>query len=222
MLYVIGVACPPAGSWYFQISLPVSESNARRNPSIAAEVKTIPPAVTIGPPNVIVPVFIPAIKLPNGTSQTFFPSNRSTAATVPHGGVLQGSPLGESNGVRNIAYGAPVCRANSPCRRSESLAFLRAASSSARGISFTRIGSRFVSTKSKCRCGSYAALPQFTPPTLLGKTSVPCRLGGVKISPVRAALIWSAHHCRSLSSFPQASSGDNFSGTSEIVEAGCV
>src|SRR5580700_11952093 len=103
MLYVIGVACPPAGSWYFQISLPVSESNARRNPSIAADVKTIPPAVTIGPPKVIVPVFIPGIKLPSGTSQTFFPSKRSTAATVPHGGVLQGRPLGESSGVRNIA-----------------------------------------------------------------------------------------------------------------------
>src|SRR6202795_3192863 len=220
MLYVIGVACPPAGSWYFQISLPVSESNARRNPSIAAAVKTIPPAVTIGPPKVIVPVFIPGIKLPNGTSQTFLPTNRSTAATVPQGGVLQGSLLGESSALRNIAYGAPVCLANSPCSRSESVAFLRAASSSARGISFTKIGNRFVSTKRRWRCGSYAALPQFTPPTLLGNTSVPCKLGGVKISPDRAALICSAHHCRSLSSLPHASSTDNFSGTSEIVEAG--
>jgi len=34
---------------------------------------------------VIVPVFIPGMKLPKGTSQTFFPENRSTAATVPHG-----------------------------------------------------------------------------------------------------------------------------------------
>ena len=176
----------------------------------------------MGPPSVIVPVFMPGMKLPNGTSQTFFPSKRSTAATVPQGGALQGSPLGANSGVRNIAKGAPVCRANSPCSRSRSLAFFRASASSSLGISFTRIGKRLASTNSRCLCGSYAALPQFTPPTLLGKTSVPCRLGGVKISPLRAALIFSVHHCFSCASFPQASSGDNFSGTREIVDAGCV
>src|SRR5579859_1775663 len=137
----MGVACPPAGSSYFQISFPVSESNARKKLSIAAAVNTSPPAVAIGPPSVIVPVFIPGRRLPSATSHTVFPSNKSTAATVPQGGVLHGSPLGESSGVRNIANGAPVCRANSQCKR-------------------------------------YAPLPQFTPPTLLGNTSVPCKLGG--------------------------------------------
>src|SRR6266436_876968 len=122
----MGVAWPLAGKSYFQSSLPVSESNARRPLSIAAAVNTTPPAVTIAPPSVIVPVFIPEIKLPRGTSQIFFPSKRSTAATVPQGGALQGSPLGASSGVRNIANGAPVCRANSPCSRSRSLALFRA------------------------------------------------------------------------------------------------
>ena len=165
---------------------------------------------------------MPGIQLPNGTSHTFFPSKRSTAATVPQGGGLQGSPLGARSGVRNIANSAPVCRANSPCNRSRSLAFFLASANSSLGISFTKIGNRFVSTKSRCRCGSYAALPQFTPPTLLGKTRVPCRLGGVKISPDRAAFIFSVHHCFSCASLPQASSGDNFSGTREMAEAGCV
>lgn len=96
--------------------------------SIAAAVNTIPPAVAIGPPSVIVPVVALERKLPNGTSQTFFPSDKSTAAIVPHGGALQGSPLGESSGVRNIAKGAPVCGANSPCNRSVCVAFFRAGS----------------------------------------------------------------------------------------------
>src|ERR1700686_3989204 len=99
----MGVACPPAGSSNFHSSLPDSESKARRKLSIAAAVKTKPPAVIIGPPKVIVPVFIPVMKLPNGTSQTFFPLKRSTAATVPHGGALHGRPLGERSGVRNMA-----------------------------------------------------------------------------------------------------------------------
>src|SRR5258707_6677106 len=189
---------------------------------MAAAVNTRPPALTIGPPRVMVPVLLPGLQLPSGTSQTFAPEKRSTAATVPQGGALHGSPLGARSGVRNTPYGAPACRANSPWSRSESLAFLRASSNSARGISFTKMGRRLVSTKSRWLRGSYAALPQFTPPTLLGKTSVPCRLGGVKISPDPAALILSAHHCFSCASFPQASSGDNLSGTSEIVETGCV
>ena len=102
-VYVIGVACPPAGNSYFHISLPVSESNARKKLSIAAPVKINPPAVTIGPPSVTVPVFIPGTKLPSGASHAFFPLNKSTAVTVPYGGALQGSPLGDKTGVRNIA-----------------------------------------------------------------------------------------------------------------------
>src|ERR1700687_5934512 len=110
-LYVIGVAWPPAGRSNFHMFFPGSESKARRKLSIAAAVKTRPPAVIIGPPRVIVPVFIPGRKLPSGTSHTFFPVKRSTAATVPHGGALHGRPLGERSGERNMAEGAPVSSA---------------------------------------------------------------------------------------------------------------
>src|SRR4029077_10819812 len=55
MLYVIGVACPPAGNSNFQSSFPESESNARKNPSIDAAVNTNPPADAIAPPKLIDP-----------------------------------------------------------------------------------------------------------------------------------------------------------------------
>src|SRR3981189_3218079 len=65
---------------------------------MAAAVNTRPPALTMGPPRVMVPVFLPGIQLPSGTSQTFFPEKRSTAATLPQGGALHGSPLGARRG----------------------------------------------------------------------------------------------------------------------------
>src|ERR1700731_3042731 len=116
----MGVAAPPAGKSYFQISLPDSSSNARIALSIVAAENTTPPAVTIGPPRVTVPVFIPGTKLPSGTSHAFFPVNKSPAATVPHGGGLHKGKVsvGPINGGRNIAYGVPACRPHSPCKRS--------------------------------------------------------------------------------------------------------
>src|SRR5262245_5661202 len=51
------------------------------------------------PPRLVEPVWLPSAVPPSGTSQTFCPENRSTAATVPHGGGLHGTPCG----VRNIS-----------------------------------------------------------------------------------------------------------------------
>src|ERR1051325_6312001 len=113
----MGVAWPPAGSSNDQSSAPVSESNARMKLSMGAAVKTRPPAVAIGPPSVMVPVFWPGMNEPSGESQTFFPVNRSTAETVPQGGALQGVPFGEKSGSRNIPNGAPDCLPNSAPRR---------------------------------------------------------------------------------------------------------
>ena len=98
----MGVAWPPAGSSNAQSSLPVSESNARSRPSMAAAVKTRPPAVTMGPPRFGVPVGTPGTMLPSGTSHRMAPVNRSTAATVPHGGALHGCPPGASSGARTM------------------------------------------------------------------------------------------------------------------------
>src|SRR6266404_6279662 len=50
-----------------------------------------------------------------------------------------------------------------------------------RGISLTHATRRFVFTIIRWLFGSYAPLPQFTPPTFPGTTTVPCRLGGAKI-----------------------------------------
>src|ERR1700743_3050322 len=73
----------------------------------------------------------------------------------------------------------------------------------------------------RCRCGSYAELLQFTPPALPGYTTVPCKLGGVKIPSDREAAMRSAHHLRSSSVVPNASLTFSPSGTVEIPE-GCV
>jgi hypothetical protein len=111
------VACPPAGRSYLQSSRPVSESNARSTLSIEAAVNTSPPAVATGPPKFGLPLprragrksrtrsclKAPATISPRGTSQAVRPVNRSTAASVPHGGGLHGVPPGESSGARRIA-----------------------------------------------------------------------------------------------------------------------
>src|SRR6478609_8557600 len=86
---------------------------------------------------------------------------------------------------------------------------------SARGIIRTHATSRLVFAIIRWRSGSYAALPQFTPPTLPGTTTVPRRLGGVKIPSERDLRIFSAHQLESAGVGPHASSGLNYSGTSE-------
>src|SRR5438128_6682914 len=46
-------------------------------------------------------------------------------------------------------------------------------------------------------------------------------LGGMKMDPARAALIFSPHHCLSSGVGPQASSAERVSGTTEMLD-GCV
>src|ERR1700733_13619375 len=72
------------------------------------------------------------------------------------------------------------------------------------------------------RVGSYAALPQFTPPTLPGNARVPSKLGGVNMPSQREDLILFRHHATSSGVGPHASSGEIFSGAREMVEKGCV
>ncbi len=71
--------------------------------------KTRPPAVTSGPPRFGTPT-VHGIgsgemsrTVPSGTCHTIVPRARSTAASVPHGGGLQGIPSGESSVQRCIA-----------------------------------------------------------------------------------------------------------------------
>src|ERR1700683_2295282 len=113
----MGVALPPAGSCAFHISLPVVTSNARKNGSYVPPMKTSPPAVTIGPPRLIAPGgtwALPGANEPSGTCQRIFPSPRSMAESIPHGGALHGNFDGDRNGERYIANGAPACRVYSP------------------------------------------------------------------------------------------------------------
>ena len=57
--------------------------------------------------------------------------------------------------------------------------------------------------KSSRRSGSYAELPQLTPPTNPGNTTVPCKLGGVNMPSEREAAIFSRHRLRSSAVAPQ-------------------
>src|SRR5512134_603338 len=123
--------------------------------------KTRPPAVANEPPRLGEPysaAFEPARRasagtFPSGASQRTSPVERSTAVNRPQGGATQGTPLGDSNGSRYIAYGVPVCLANSPLKRfvaPDSRIF----EYSSRGISLTRNGRLFVLTKTRLRVGS--------------------------------------------------------------------
>src|SRR5258708_39515101 len=94
--------------------------------------------------------------------------------------------------------------------------FLLVSSSNlSRGISLTHATRRFVFTTIRWLFGSYAPLPQFTPPTFPGTTAVPWRLGGVKIPSQREALIFSWDPCTSAGLGPHASLASNLSGPRE-------
>src|SRR5882724_817209 len=99
----MGVACALAGSSAFQISVPVSRSNARRYGSLAAAVKTSPPAVIIGPPRLTDPGGRPGASEPSGAFQRIFPEFRSSATIAPQGGAVQGIWRGLHSGSRYTA-----------------------------------------------------------------------------------------------------------------------
>src|SRR5690348_18182845 len=77
--------------------------------------KTSPPAVTMGPPRLGVPLAPRKYSLngtrssvvPSGTDQRILPLCLSMAWSCPHGGGLQGSPIGERRITRFMPNGAP-------------------------------------------------------------------------------------------------------------------
>src|SRR5512147_73098 len=182
--------------------------------------KTRPVDVIIGPPT---PGRPSASKNgnfpPSGTSHTIVPVFMSTAASVPHGGGLHGTPIGDNSSSRFMPNGVPVCAEISL----SGSAFSAAATLSA-GISVTTCITRFVLTSSHCRCGSHAALPQLTPPPVNGYRIVPSRLGGVNNPSERCDAIALRHAPRSRNVRPHASSAVIFCGTSGggFCGNGCV
>src|SRR5262249_41310605 len=103
---------------------------------------------------------------------------KSTAVSFPQGGATQGTPLGDINGSRYIAYGVPVCLPNSPFSRLTS-PVSRIALNLSRGMSLTRKGRLLVLVIRSWRTGSKDIPVQFIPPALPGTATVPSRLGGV-------------------------------------------
>src|SRR5580765_6611853 len=92
-------------------------SNARMNGSHVPAMNTRPPAVTIGPPRLMVPggtFGFAGLKLPSGTCQRIVPDDRSSAVSAPQGGAMHGSPLGDIRNARNMPYGVPACPVYSP------------------------------------------------------------------------------------------------------------
>src|SRR5262245_54627861 len=80
-------------------------------------------------------------------------------------------------------------------------------------MSFTTKARRVVLVITRPRFGSYDRLPQLMPPPIPGKTTVPSKLGGVKMPSERRALMRSRHQSRSSVVPPQASSAPSFCGT---------
>src|ERR1700678_3898709 len=111
--------------------------------------------------------------VPTGDCQRIFPALRSTATNAPHGGLLHGIPRGDIATTRVIAKGAPSCGPNSTPGGGLK------PSASAPGINFTIINARLGVGVRIWLTGSNAAPPQFTPPPVIGKISVPFVEGGV-------------------------------------------
>src|SRR5882762_7250115 len=89
--YVIGVAYALASRLATHNCSPVNASNPRKRLSVVAPMNTTPPAVTIEPPRLGVPVGIfRSSTIPNGTLHAISPLFTSTALSVPHGGFWHG------------------------------------------------------------------------------------------------------------------------------------
>ncbi len=82
---------------------PVAISSARKAPSMVASMKTKPPPVTMGPPEIGPPQALGEFNIPNGPKgtrpkgrrQRYAPVLSSMAESSPHGGGLHGMPKGD-------------------------------------------------------------------------------------------------------------------------------
>src|SRR5262249_7131250 len=93
--YVQGVAYPPAGSLYSHKTFPFVLSKARNFSSFDPPTKTNPPAVTIVPPRLSVPVCgtprsDSSAYSPKVVFQLISPRFTSIAFSSPHGGLTAG------------------------------------------------------------------------------------------------------------------------------------
>src|SRR5882762_11699704 len=87
----MGVACALASSSATHSCSPVFASNPRKRLSVVAPINTTPPAVTIEPPRLGVPVVVfSSSTIPSGTFQAISPLFTSTALSVPQGGFWHG------------------------------------------------------------------------------------------------------------------------------------
>src|SRR5262249_50320957 len=121
---VIGTECAHAGSSVSHSCLPVFDSNARKRQSIVAPMKSTPPAVTMLPPMLSVPVWPNPFAFsdsttPSGTFHAISPRLTSTATSSPNGGAehgilvsgFQNRPTAPPQGLRRTHVDGPPPRA---------------------------------------------------------------------------------------------------------------
>ena len=161
-------------------------------------------------------------QVPSGTSQRTRRWSRSTAASVPQGGGLHGTPERRRSGSSAACRRAcRVCAANSesPVRSRRVRDRQRRAAQAgparrARRVERSGAGGR----------RSNAALPQLEPPRCPGYMIVPCRLGGVKMPSRAQRAIRSRHRPRSASVAPGILGRERRCGirARQLVGNGCV
>src|SRR5207249_10688989 len=171
---VIGTACAHAGSSVSHSCLPLFDSNARNRQSIVAPMKSTPPAVTMLPPMLGVPVLSKPFafsdsKNPIGTFHAISPRLTSTATSSPNGGAEHGilvsgfqkRPTAPPHGLRRTHVVGPPPRAV-PC-------------------TIFATCPRFITlVNTRPSVGSYDKPFQLPPPSVLGNvTIVPSVPGGV-------------------------------------------
>src|SRR6267378_1886759 len=157
-MYVIGVACALASRSAVHSCSPVFASNPRKRLSVVAPINTTPPAVTIEPPRLSVPVIVfnPSTT-PSGTFQAISPLFTSTALSVPQGGFWHGHWFWSQK------------RAYSPSL--DPLRYCSGASAACGSIAPTAPNS-FALTNKYPEARSKEAPDQFPPPNVPGTTKV--------------------------------------------------
>src|SRR5579864_1825118 len=169
----MGVACALAGSLVTQSSLPESLSNARKRESLVAPMNTRPPAVTMDPPILGVPVggtprATSSSTTPSTARQRNSPLSRSMAVRNPHGGFWHGYKFGSQKRALFVPELAGRYGISDPAGRF---------------TMWNSIPTSIEFTYSVCVSGSHDAPPQLAPPFVPGNSTVGFKPTGVKISP---------------------------------------